>query len=153
MKLNKLFLIAAVAVTAFTSCKKKSAELTNMIPADAVYVANVNLKSLIEKSNYDIFQNETVIRAVNFAKGMLGKKKAADMLDALTKDVNALGLNIKGDCYVYVDYATAGIALGVNDAEKFKEALLDFSLPADAVEKENGIYIVRPDENIVIVWS
>ncbi|MDR1809952.1 MAG: DUF4836 family protein [Prevotella sp.] len=153
MKKNKLFLAAAIIAVAFASCKKKSSELANAIPVSAAYVACVDIQSIVTKSDYDIFKNETVQRGINLAKGMLGKKEAVDLLDALSKDVNALGLNIKGDCYIYTDYTTLGVVLGVNDAEKFKQALLDFSLPADAIEKENGIYIVSPDKNAVIVWS
>jgi hypothetical protein len=153
MKIFKPCLAIAIMLVAFASCKKSSDALTNVIPADALGVYHVDVQSLVKKSNYDIFKNETVLRGVNLAKGMLGKKEAVDMLDALTQDINALGLNLKGDCYAYFNGKTIGVVLGVNDAEKFKNALIDFSLSAEAIEKENGIYILDLDKNVVVAWS
>lgn len=153
MRITKLFLAVAVIVIAFASCEKSQKDLTNVIPSNAAYITHINTKSLIEKSDYDIFENVTVVRGINMAKGLIGKKEAVDMLDALTKDVNALGLDLKNDCFIYSDYSTFGLVLGMNDAEKFKNALVNFSMPEDMIKQEDGVYILSPTSSVVFSWT
>jgi hypothetical protein len=153
MKIFKPFLAIAVMLIAFASCKDSSDTLTNAIPADAIGVYHVDVQSLASKSNYDLFKNETVLRGINLAKGMIGKQEAVDLIDAFTKDINAAGLNLKGNCYAYMNGTTVGVVLGVNNAEKFKNTLINFSLPAEMIQQENGINIMDLDGSAVVAWS
>lgn len=156
MKLTKLLLAVAIVMCGFlTSCDDKSDKLTNAIPANAVYVANINAKSLVEKSDYNIFDNILVKRGVSLAQTMLSDKDALDMLDAFTKDVNSIGLNIKGDCYIYTDYNTVGFIVGVNDAEKVKQALVKFARMDDEMIKkdDSGIYSMDMGRGVVVCWD
>jgi len=159
MKITRLILVVATLTFAFASCEKSSSDkgLANAIPANTGYVIHVNAKSLVEKSNYDIFQNVTVQRGINMAKAMIGSEQViVDMIDAFTKDVNSLGLNLKNDCYFYTDYNQFGMVLGVNDAEKLKNSILN--IPGAKEQEliktdENGINSISPQENVAIVWN
>ena len=157
MKITKLILVVTALTLAVVSCKKSSQDLTNAIPANAGYVVHINGKSIVEKSNYDIFKNVTVQRGINMAKAMIGNNQdAVNMIDAFTKDVNSIGLDIKGDSYFYTDYASYGFVMGVNDAEKLKNSILN--IPG-AKEQEmvkvgdDGIYTISTGANAVIVWN
>ena len=153
MKITKLFLLASIAVIAFASCQKSSQNLTNVIPSDAMYVAHIDVEQLVKKSNYDVFQNTTVARMVNLGKGMLGKEEAVDLLDAFTKDANSLGLNIKGDCFIYYDSVSIGIVMGVNNAEKVKNTFISFSVVEEGeVTFENGIYSFS-ESQVEVSWT
>ncbi|MFR9165789.1 MAG: DUF4836 family protein [Dysgonomonas sp.] len=156
MKFTKLFSAILITALFFASCKDSSKEgLVNAIPADASYVVYLNTQSMSEKSAYDIFQNITVARGINLAKGMLNKKEAIDMLDGFTKNVNSLGLDIKGDCYFYTtDYNTFGFVFGVNDAEKIKTAFTDFSMAKEGdIQVKDGVYSFSPESDIVMSWD
>ncbi len=154
MKFTKLFIAVAIVMAAFASCKKSSQDLTNVIPADASYVMYVDMQSLISKSDYDIFENVTVSRGINMAKALFSKKEAADMLEAFSKNANSLGVDLKGDVFVYTDYTYYGLIAAVNDAEKIKNALVNFSVAAeDEVTLENGIYTYSPDEAFAVCWN
>jgi len=156
MKFTKLLLaVCIVACGFFTSCKDTSDKLTNAIPANAVYVANFNTKSLATKADYDIFNNVLVKRGVSMAQAMLSSEDAIKMLESFTKDVNSIGLNLKGDSYVYTDYSTVGFLIGVNDAEKVKNALVNFArMDEESLKKdENGIYSLNLGKGVVVCWD
>lgn len=155
MKLTKLTLTLITSMLVFFSCQKDANDkLANVIPADAVYVVNVDMKSLTQKSDYNIFDNITVSRLINLGKAYVGKEEALKLLDTFTKDVNSLGINLKGDSYFYTDYTTYGLVLGMNDAQKFKKSLLDFSVIKEGdVKEENGIQILPISKYAVVSWN
>lgn len=151
-------LLFAVTLISFLlySCGNKGDKLTQVIPADAAYVTRIDTKSLAEKSEYDIFQNITVSRGLNMAKAFLSKKEAIEMLDAFSKDINSLGLDLKGECYLYTDYNLFGIVLGVNDANKVKEIFTNYPMlgisEGDIVFEDN-IYSVSSDRIFAVCWD
>ena len=99
MSLKKILFTLLVAVTVFSSCNQSS-DLSNAIPADASYVVHINTKSLIEKSQYDIFSNPTVKQGINMYKVMLKDDSKIKFLDDFLKDANSLGLNLKNETYI-----------------------------------------------------
>lgn len=144
--LSSIFLI-------FTSCNQSS-ELSDVIPADASYVVHVDVSSLIEKSQYDVFQNTTVQQGINMYKALLKDNDKIKILDDFLKDPNSLGLNIKDDIYFYTDYNYYGVAIGVNDANRLKEALTRFSLVREDNLKKNGdVYLLSPESTAVVAWN
>ncbi|NDW19153.1 DUF4836 family protein [Dysgonomonas sp. 216] len=156
MRISKLFLVLATAVFAFSSCKKTTQDLADAIPADMGYVVHINTQSMIEKSNYDIFKNVTVQRGINMAKAMIGSEQSVvDMIDAFTKDVNSLGLNLKNEAYFYTDYKTFGVILGVNNADKLKQSLLNIPnmKESEMLKEEDGIHYISMGNNGVFAWN
>lgn len=154
MRTVKLLFTVTLISLFFFSCGEKGNKLTQSIPANAVYVTRIDTKTLAEKSEYDIFQNITVSRGLNLAKAFVGEKEAVDMLDAFTKDINALGLDLKGECYIFSDYSYFGILIGVNDAEKVKKAFTSFPITDDEdITFENNIYSFSPERTFSVCWD
>lgn len=136
-----------------TSCSE-SKDPKDAIPADANYVVCVDAKSLVSKSEYDIFSNSVVQQAISMYKVTLKDETAVKLLDSFLKDANSLGLNLKGDLYFYTNYKVYGVVLGVNDADKVKEALVKFSLVQEEdIKKEGGIYMVAPESQTCVAWD
>jgi len=156
MRITKLLLTIIATCAVLVSCDKSSSDkLAGAIPANAIYVMNINSKTIAEKSAYDVFDNVATKRGVSVAQAMLSTKEAMDMLDAFTKDVNSIGVNLKGDCYFYTDYSMFGLVMEVNNAEKIKEAFVNFArIDAETIQKdEKGIYSFAPDKNAVLCWD
>jgi len=154
MKITKLFFAIAIVIFAFTSCEKSTKDLSNAIPADAGYIVHINTQSMIEKANYDIFKNVTVERGINMAKAMIGgSKEAVDMIDAFTKNVNSLGLDLKGDCYIYTNYVITGVVLGVNDAAKIKSSLMNIpGMQEDLIKVDGDVYYIQ-NNPVIAAWN
>lgn len=149
---NKIILLLGV-VLILTSCNK-SKDLKNAIPADANYVVYVDAESLVKKSQYDIFNNSVVQQGLTIYKAMLKDDKAIKLFDAFLKDANAFGVNLKGETYFYTNYKTYGVVLGVNDAEKIKEALLSFKLATnEEITQKDGIYMMDRQPQTVLAWD
>lgn len=140
MKITKILFYVSALSLIITSCSK-STELSDAIPADAGYIVHFNNQSLIEKSKYDIFQNPTIQQGINVYKAFLKDQDVVKMLDEFMKDPNSLGLDLKKDLYFYTNYKTYGIVLGVNNADKLKNAILKF-LPVkeEDIRKKGDIH-------------
>lgn len=155
MKITKLLLTLIAACMVFASCNKSSDNLPQVIPANTMYIVNINTQSLVDKSAYNVFDNIVTKRGISVAQAMMSSKEAMDMFDAFVKDVNSIGLNIKGDSYIYTDYSYVGMVIGVNNADKIKDALVNFvRMDAEDIKKdEKGIYSLSPDRNVVVCWD
>lgn len=155
MKITKLLFAIIATCVVLSSCNKSSDKLAQAIPANAMYVVNINTQSLVEKSAYNVFDNIAAKRGVSVAQAMLSSKEAMDMFDAFIKDVNSIGLNIKGEAYVYTDYSVFGLVMEVNNADKIKDALVNFArMDAENIKKdEKGIYSLSLDRNVAVCWD
>lgn len=153
MNIQKLFFVVLALLLMTTSCNK-STDLSDVIPADATYIIHLDNKALIEKSQYDIFQNPTVQQGINFYKAFLKDQDKINILDEFLKDPNSLGLDVKKELYFYTNYKTYGIVLGVNNADKIKDAILKF-LPVkeEDILKEGGVYTLSPESMITAAWD
>jgi len=153
MSLKKVFFAVIAVSMIFISCKKSS-ELSDAIPADANYVFHINTKSLIEKSQYDIFKNPTVQQGINMAKVMLKDDDKIKLLDEFLANANSFGVDLKNDMFMYTNYQVYGVVLGVNDANKFKDALIKFSVAKEEnIKKDGDIYILSPESMACIAWD
>lgn len=153
MRYKNLLLAILSSILVFTSCNKSS-DLSNTIPADAKYVMYVDTKKLIEKSEYDIFQNQTIQRAINMGKAFLKDQDQIKLIDGFMKDANSLGLNLKNDLYVFTNYNVYGIVLGVNDAKKVKEVFIKSSIVGENdILEENGTYMFSPGTDLCVIWN
>ncbi len=158
MKITKLALTIILTTLVFFSCDKSGSgdKLADKIPANSVYVVHIDGKSLAKKANYDLFQNVTVMRGFNGIKAYLGGNiDAVKMLDALSRDIDSLGISFKEDCFFYTDYVTFGFVFKVNDAERIKNALVNFSIVGekDLVKDDKGIYSISPNNDFAICWN
>lgn len=148
-----LFFTVLVALFIFTSCNG-SKETSDAIPADANYIVCVDAKSLVTKSEYDIFANPMIQQAIGMYKLTLKDEATVKLLDGFLNDANSLGLNLKGDLYFYTNYKVYGVVVGVNDADKVKDALVKFSLVKEEdVKKDGGVYTVAPESQTCIAWD
>lgn len=153
MSLKKILFTLLVAVTVFSSCNRSS-DLSNAIPADASYVVHINTKSLIEKSQYDIFSNATVKQGINMYKVMLKDDSKIKFLDDFLKDANALGLNLKDETYIFTNYKVYGMVFGVNDAKKIKDAITNLaSVKEEMIIKDGDFYLISPESEVCITWN
>ena len=153
MTLKKILFIFVSTILVLSSCDKTT-DVSDAIPADAKYVLYVNNKSLIDKSEYDVFQNQTVQRGINMAKAFMKDEEQIKLLDSFLKDANSLGINLKNDFYMYTNYKVYGVVLGINDAKKVKKVLLKSSLiKEENLKEEKGIYSVSPETGACLAWD
>lgn len=152
MNCTKILLSFLATVLLLASCGK-SDDLATAIPADAVYVLNVNSKSIVDKSDYNIFKNQTVQQGINMLKAGLKDQASVELLDKFLEDSNSLGLTLKGDCYMYTNLSEFGLVLGVNNADKFAESLKTFKIDDDKVKKEGDVYTLELGNDVAVVWN
>lgn len=153
MILKKILFTLLAVVLVFSSCNKSS-DLSNAIPADASYVMHINAKSLIEKSQYDLFSNPTVKQGINMYKVMLKDDAKIKFLDDFLKDANSLGVNLKSEAYVFTNYKLYGVILGINDAKKLKDAITNLaSVKEDMITKDGDFYLISPESEVCIAWN
>ena len=156
MKQTKLILIAAILTsTLFWSCKK-STELTNVIPSDAVVVIHVDTKSLLTKADYKPLDNKLLKEALEKEKNKSGERNKAmtEKLEEFLKNPNSSGIDLINDCYIYTGNTSSGIIWGMNDADKFKETLTKtFGLPAEMIKEEDGISSIDLSSMAKVGWT
>lgn len=137
----------------FSSCSD-SKDPKDAIPADANYVVCVDAKSLVTKSEYDIFSNPMIQQAIGMYKVTLQDEAAVKLLDSFLSDANSLGLTLKGDLYFYTNYKVYGVVVAVNNADKVKESLVKFSLVQEEdIKKDGGVYTVAPQPQTCVAWN
>ncbi|PXV62822.1 uncharacterized protein DUF4836 [Dysgonomonas alginatilytica] len=150
---KNIFFVIVMTLFVFASCSD-SKDPIDAIPADANYVVCVDAKSLVTKSEYDIFANPMIQQAVSMYKVTLKDEAAIKLLDGFLSDANSLGVNLKNDLYFYTNYKVYGVVVGVNNADKVKDALVKFSLVQEAdIKKEGGIYTVAPEPQSCLAWN
>lgn len=153
MNFKFLLSVAVATLLVFASCSKSS-ELTDAIPADASYIVYLNNHSLIDKSEYDIFANPQIKQGLDFYKGLIQDKEKTQIIDDFLKNANALGINLKGDCYLYSNYNEFGLLLGVNDATKLHDVLIKMGLVSqEDIKKEKGIYSLSVAPGTAVAWD
>lgn len=153
MTSKNIFFTIILTVFVFASCRN-SKDPKDAIPADANYVVCVDAQSLITKSEYDIFANPMIQQAIGMYKTTLKDEAAVKLLDGFLSDANSLGINLKSDLYFYTNYKVYGVAVGINDADKVKDALIKFSLVKEEdIKKDGGIYTVAPESQSCVAWN
>lgn len=156
MKQTKLFLIAAILSLTFLWSCKDSSELANAIPADAITVIHIDTKSLLKKADYSPLDNKIIKEALDKEKKTENEKtkKTIAQLEDFLKSPNSVGIDLAGDCYIYVNKETTGFIWKMNDADKFKKMLTKtFNLPEEMIEEENGVSTLSLMGMANVGWS
>lgn len=152
MFFKKAIFAVLVVLLVLTSCDK-STRLTDSIPSDANYIVYINSKSIIDKSQYNIFSNPTVEKGISLYKMMLGRDRV-QLLDSLMNNSNSLGVNLKGDIYLFSDYKIYGLLLAVNDKDKLSETLVNLlSIKDDEVIKDGSVNLISLDSDFCVAWN
>lgn len=153
MTSKNVFFAVLMTLFIFASCSD-SKDPIDAIPAGANYVVCVDAKTLVTKSEYDIFANPMVQQVIGMYKVTLKDESAVKLLDSFLSDANSLGINLKNDLYFYTDYKVYGVVVGVNNADKVKEALVKFSLVQEEdIKKDGGVYTVAPESQTCLAWN
>lgn len=156
MRQTKLFLIVAILVTYFSSCKDSSSELTNVIPSSAITVVHFDTKSVLSKSNFKPLDNPMLKEALEKEKnrGSENNTKMIGKLEDFLKNPNSSGVDLIDDCFLYVDNLTVGIVWEMNDAKKFKDLLVkDLDLPEQMLTEEDGVTVIDMSRDVKVGWT
>lgn len=156
MKQTKLFLIVAILVTFFSSCKDTSSDLANVIPSSAITVVHFDTKSILSKSNFKPLDNPILKKALEKEKNRGGENttKMIDQLESFLRNPNSSGIDLIDDCFLYVDNLTVGVVWGMNDAKKFKELLTDkLSVPEQMLVEEDGVTVLDMSRTAKVGWT
>ncbi|WP_420186541.1 DUF4836 family protein [Bacteroides pyogenes] len=100
-KMIAKFSALAILTLFFTACSNKKAEYTNAIPADASFVVSIDLKSLIDKTEIDSKENESVIQKIveSLKSGL--DASAFQHMEKIIKNPQESGINIKSPVYIF----------------------------------------------------
>ena len=159
MRTIQKLIFGLVAILAFASCDNKDNSLANVIPKDVVSVIYFDTKSLASKSEFDLFKNAKIKEAL--ADAPINDKQK-EILDAVQKDVNALGLNLKGNAYMFFNLNYYGIVLEVNNRTKFENNLKQIIDKSSFEELTKGVStfaipfvgsMAWDDKKIVLMWK
>jgi len=152
--MKKLYFISMVcAAVMFVSCGKKASVLESSIPNDAFMVTRFDVKSMISKSEYNLFENQTIKFAVEGMKLMLTEPQKK-LLESFHKDANSFGIDIKGNSYIFMNEQVIGVLFGVNNAKKVFENFkaIDPSFES-MITQEKGVYSVSIEDGVEIYWN
>lgn len=156
MKQTKLFLLVAVLIAAFSSCKDSAQDLSNVIPADAITVIHIDTKSLLKKADYKPMENKVIKKFFEEQKKSASERtqKEVGILENFLKNPNSIGVDLIDDCMMYIGARTMGVIWKMNDSKKLKETLTkDFSVPEQLLTEEDGITCVDLDGRGVACWT
>ena len=149
-------LFVAILVIA-TSCKKSVPEQTKYIPKDAMFVFDLNWKSLSEKASKGNINWDSLFRSVSNQEedSMMreGKKKLDDFIHSgidTTKDIfffAKMGGSIMGGQSV-----SGGVVGGMKDAAQF-EAYIKKQPDAGEVQKGSNYSYIKLTEGVYVGWN
>ena len=144
MKKTRLCLMLAVLAAMLWSCGNRTQELTNAIPQSAVMVFHFDSKTLFQKADYNPVNNPFIKERIDQIKNQ-GNEKQKKLADDFLKNPNsATGIDLLGDCFMYMDGQTVGFLWKMNDAKKFKQLLTEqLDMPANILKEEDGISYVN----------
>lgn len=156
MKQTKLFLIVAVLVAAFASCKDSTKDLADAIPSSAAMVIHFDTKAILKKADYKPFDNKLLKEAFDKEKERGGEsnKKVMAELEKFIKNPNSCGINIVDDLLLYMDGQKFGFLWSVNDAKKLKDLLVNtFDMPEEMLQEKDGVSVLNPGFQAAIGWT
>ncbi len=153
MNYKKIYYLLATLMLVVASCGKSTDVLEESIPKDAYSVVRVDMKSIIEKSNYNLWENPTVKRAINILKATYDDPKAVKLIEAFEKDANAFGLTLNSEMFVFQSSGAYGWILPVNDAKKLKESLIRLkTFPQKEIKEKDGNFVVKRN-GFSVAWN
>jgi hypothetical protein len=141
------------AVLIFVSCGKK-ASFENSIPKDALIVTKLDIKSLVQKADYKLFENPVVKAGLAMLETQFETDAQRKLFANLQKEPNSFGINIIGDSYFFMNSKVAGFLFSVNDAKKISKNLkLSDTFFEEQIEKKDDVYSANLYENGKIMWD
>lgn len=146
-------LITLVASLLMVSCAKTD-NITNAIPKDVYMVVKIDSKTLISKSEYNIFENSAVKGYLDVLKGVVNEEQKM-LLEDFIANPNSSGIDLTKD--LYIAYPTDGnimMFLGVNDCKKLYEALVGID-PAlkEMIQVEGTQYSMSVQSRGSFAWD
>jgi hypothetical protein len=118
-----------------------------------MWVAHIDIKSLLTKADYNLLENEVVKNALGLVKASFPNEKVGKLIDQFQKDPNSLGITLTDEAYIFMDAFTVGVIFPINDANKLKNNLLDVKLfDEDDLVTENNITAVYAGTSS-IAWN
>ena len=117
MKKTYIFCIALFLMLGLASCSKK--DYMTVIPADATFVAQINLADLAEQAD---LQNAPVIRTLKGYVGLIASGEEKEMVKAVLDDPSIIGVDFAAPAYVFetIDHHW-GLVLCVKDNDHLDE--------------------------------
>jgi len=155
--MKKIYFISLLcAAVMFVSCGKKTTNLENSIPNDAVTVMRFDIKSLLSKADCNLLENPKVKTMIE--KGMSkmtdAKKK---VFNNFVKNPNSLGIDVIGDAYFFMNGQIMGFVMSVNDAKKIYNNFTAIDKQFEQmIETKNGVYSlsnIDDDSGTTIMWD
>ena len=150
-QLNYFFLIVALALV-FSSCKKDTSALSDSIPTDAFAVILFDTKSILTKADYNPMKNKSI-------QDLLEKEKEDNpeqikKMEEFLKNPNSAGIDLLGNCMLYVSPETNGCLFKVNDAGKLKKTFIEtLEISEDELIEEDGITIFEQGSKAALGWT
>ncbi len=150
------FFLAAVILLA-TSCKKSVPVQTKYIPKDAMFVLDMNWKSLSEKAAKANIKWDSLFSSLssNDADSTIseGKKRLEDFMHS--------GVDLESNVFVYAktggsmmngQSVSGGVIAGIKDAAVF-ESYIKKQPGASEIKKESNYSYTAIDDNLFIGWN
>lgn len=132
-----IVLLAVIAVVAYLFLNKKAEDYLNVIPANATFVAAVDVKTIAEEGR---LEKSSVMKSLDSYVGAVALGKDKKVLKDYMKEPSKMGIDFRSPVYVF---KTAGEALGVTmkvadkgTMEEFISCLVKQNLATKATEKD-----------------
>jgi hypothetical protein len=128
-----------IALVTFSCVKKDS--LATSIPENAMMVMRVDVKSMAQKAEYNLFENEKIKASLSLLKTAMDNNSQKKLLDDFLKNPNSFGINLLDNAYFFVlADGMVGVVLAVNDAKKLYDNIstVDPSFSQDIAQKDGS---------------
>lgn len=117
MKIIRLFLILCVVLCVVSSCKKS--EYVNLIPADATFVAAVDMKKIAEKGDV---ANSQLLGLMNGYMGLVVSGSDREKMEEIVSDPSKTGLDFTLPVYLFkTKNDCVGMVMNINSESQFED--------------------------------
>ncbi|MGB0864005.1 MAG: DUF4836 family protein [Saprospiraceae bacterium] len=165
MKKLSFFLGLIITVTIFQSCKKDGSSAMSLsvedeaalafIPSTAASVNTVNMKSLMDKMDFEEVKN------MEFYQNMMNEaKNDRPELVYLMQDPTQSGIDLSKNVYMFSDMENPkeggymGTVFSINDATQFLEMLQKGKQNGElTIEEKSGLKVVQIGSNAAIAFN
>ncbi|MDR1542937.1 MAG: DUF4836 family protein [Prevotellaceae bacterium] len=122
--MNKTALFSLIFVSAFAlfSCSKKTS-LESSIPSDAMMISHYDVKKMVQKADFNLFENTNIVAFLDIFKSHLLPEQQ-ELLTDFTKNPNSTGIDFLSDFYFFSRQNSAVFVFPVNDAKKLYNSIL-----------------------------
>ncbi len=111
------------------------------------------MKSLAKKADYNPMNNEKLKEFIEKQKEDGYGKKEAEKIEQFLKNPNSFGVDLVGDCFIYMEEKTMGLVLKVNNAGDLKKAFTVLGMPEQLLKEKDGISVLAMGNNFAMGWD